>query len=93
MSEFGPPDNDVPLPVRRRVHRGRRPIPPRYPRGLEAIAHAERRVAEGVTDYSAIMDAIAVVNPSPDMRIEATYARSTSRFRKKHVPRKGRTLA
>jgi len=92
MPEFGPPDNDVPLPVRR-VHRVRRPIAPRYPRDLEAIAHAERRVAEGMTDYSAIMDAIAVVNPSPDMPVAATYARLTSRFRKKHGPRKNREPA
>lgn len=85
MARFGPPDNDVPLPVGRRV--------PKYPRDLEAIAHAERRVAEGITDYSAIMDAIAVVNPSPGQRVEVTHSRLTSRFRKKHGPRKSRTLA
>jgi hypothetical protein len=43
-----------------------------------------------MTDYSAIMDAIVVVNPSPGQRIEATYARLNSRFRKKHGPRKRR---
>lgn len=89
MTEFDPPDNDVPLPVGP-VRRVRRPIAPRYPRDLEAIAHAEKRVAEGMTDYGAIMDAIAVVNPSPGQRVEAVHRRLTSRFRKKHGPRKGR---
>lgn len=75
-------DTDVPLPVG-----------PRNPCDLEAIAHAERRVVEGMSDYGAIMDAIAVVNPSPGERLAITYSRLTSRFRKKHGPRKGRTLA
>jgi len=65
----------------------------RYPLDEAAIAHAEHRVAEGMTDYSAIMDAIAVVNPSPNQRVEATYARLSSRFRRKHGPRRDRMPA
>jgi hypothetical protein len=43
----------------------------------------EKEVAE-------IMDAIAVVDPTPDMPVMAVHRRLTSRFRKKHGPRKGR---
>lgn len=84
MTRYDPPDNDVPLPVLRRTLN---------PLDEAAIAHAERRVAEGMTDYGAIMDAIAVVDPSPGQRLEATYSRLSSRFRKKHGPRNGRKLA
>jgi len=85
MTEFGPPDNDVPVPGGRRV--------PKYPRDLEAIAHAERRVAGGMSDYAAIMDAIRVINPSPDTSEATALNRLTGRFRSKHGPRKNRKPA
>lgn len=84
MTEFGLPDRDVPLLGSRRA--------PKFPLDADAIAHAERRVAEGMTDYNAIMDAIIVVNPSPRLRLETTHGRLTGQFRKKHGPRKSREL-
>lgn len=54
MPQFGPPDKDVRLPV-----------DPKYPRDLDALVPIERRVAEGMSDYGAVMEAIRVVNPSP----------------------------
>jgi hypothetical protein len=84
MTEFGLPDKGIPVPVSRRALN---------PLDADAIAHAERRVAEGMSDCSAIMDAIAVVNPSPGQRLEATYSRLNSRFRAKHGSRKDRVPA
>lgn len=85
MSGFGPPASDVPLPVGRRV--------PKYPRDLEAIAHAEMRVAGGMSDYGAIMGAIRVINPSPDTSEATALNRLTGRFRAKHGARRNRLLA
>ncbi|PKO86020.1 MAG: hypothetical protein CVU18_17135 [Betaproteobacteria bacterium HGW-Betaproteobacteria-12] len=82
---FGGFDTNVPLPVRRRASK--------YPRDAEAIAHAERRVAGGMSDYAAIMDAIRVVNPSPDTSEATALNRLTGQFRAKHGARKHRKPA
>ena len=65
---------------------------PRYPLDDTAIAHAEKRVAKGMTDYGAIMGAIPVANPSPGLSVETAHGWVISRFRKKHGPRKSRAL-
>lgn len=78
MTDFGPPDDAVPLPGWR------------YPLDREALAYAERRVAEGKSDYGAIKEAIRVVNPSPNLPASTALNRLTGRFRAKHGPKSGR---
>ena len=43
------------------------PRAPKYPLDEAVIAHAERRVAKGMTRRAAILDAIGAIDPSPEL--------------------------